>query len=104
MTLDMYHYSTGLLAGYVLYDCSHYWLHHSTIASAESLSQHPSWLYQFYTDWFLRLKRQHMKHHFQCQDTLCNLGISPPACIVDWFLATQCAPFFAPLLKQFKSH
>lgn len=43
----------GFVAGYVFYDCTHYWLHHYTPKS----------------EYGRRLKKNHMLHHFEDPDS-----------------------------------
>ena len=50
--------STGMLLGYIAYDCTHYYLHHS-LSSRSMLKG---------------LKQAHMSHHYKNHDT--GYGIS----------------------------
>lgn len=50
----------GVLTGYVIYDCTHYYLHHATI----------------WTSYMRFMKSYHMKHHYEFNDTL--YGVSNP--------------------------
>ena len=49
----------GALCGYVVYDCTHYFLHHKTFAADSRLA---------------RLKTKHMKHHYK--DATTGFGVS----------------------------
>lgn len=49
---------TGMLLGYIAYDCTHYYLHHSFS----------------HTGVFKGLKKAHMSHHYRNHDT--SYGIS----------------------------
>ena len=67
----------GLLLGYVVYDLTHYALHHAT----------------FQAPWLKALKRLHMQHHFVDPDR--GYGVTSP--IWDWVLGTRSLP--APQAK-----
>jgi sterol desaturase/sphingolipid hydroxylase (fatty acid hydroxylase superfamily) len=60
----------GVVIGYVLYDCTHFWLHHAS----------PHTLPSFHRS----LKRHHLFHHFKNPDS--NFGIS--SYIADWIFQT----------------
>lgn len=49
---------SGVLLGYLAYDCVHYAIHHARTGSS----------------WFADLKRAHLNHHFR--DHSANFGIS----------------------------
>lgn len=51
-------FHAGFVLGYVFYDCTHYWLHH----------------YNPKSKYWLRLKKNHMLHHFQDPDS--RFGVS----------------------------
>jgi dihydroceramide fatty acyl 2-hydroxylase len=53
-------FEAGFLAGYLLYDMTHYYLHHHRPKS----------------DWGKRLRELHMRHHFQ--DDTTGFGVSAP--------------------------
>ena len=50
--------STGMLLGYIAYDCTHYYLHHSSLKAGV----------------LKRLKAAHMSHHYKDYDS--GYGIS----------------------------
>jgi sterol desaturase/sphingolipid hydroxylase (fatty acid hydroxylase superfamily) len=53
-------FEAGFLTGYLLYDMTHYYLHHHRPKSA----------------WGKRLRELHMRHHFQ--DDTTGFGVSAP--------------------------
>jgi len=60
----------GVVLGYVLYDCTHFWLHHAD----------PHTLPNFHRS----LKRHHLFHHFKNSNS--NFGIS--SYLADWIFQT----------------
>lgn len=57
-----YPFFSGFLVGYVLYECSHYAVHHV----------------KFQWNWFKRLKRHHLLHHFSEKHKDKHYGVSSP--------------------------
>ena len=58
---------TGMAAGYLAYDCLHFWMHHRRGGG-----------------WLARLRAAHLHHHFRCPEA--GFGISSP--LFDVLLAT----------------
>ena len=61
---------TGMMAGYLAYDCLHYALHH--------------WQSGRWVPWLAQLRRTHLRHHFVDKDH--SFGISSP--LVDVLLGS----------------
>jgi sterol desaturase/sphingolipid hydroxylase (fatty acid hydroxylase superfamily) len=62
---------SGYLIGYVMYECTHYAVHHLKL-------NHP---------WFKKLKRHHLQHHFSEHHKERHFGVSSP--IWDIFFKTR---------------
>ncbi len=66
----------SIIFNYVIYDLSHYYLHHGDIMFGP----------------FKYLKKCHMHHHFFPNGDKTNFGISPAAKILDFIFATNYHP------------
>ncbi|CAA6668571.1 unnamed protein product [Spirodela intermedia] len=78
----------GGLLGYIIYDCTHYYLHHGhpSINSAGTSRKKPTWipLLKFLPPVFFFMQRYHMNHHFRIQ----TLGFGVTSSFWDWILET----------------